>query len=88
MTMERSTVLSRPKSHAGRRRIVTVLYALASRSGIGGFHSHPRRSGGGCKPDVPPRADSTSTAQDNRHSPQGKKRHVLEGPEIHGSTSD
>jgi hypothetical protein len=22
---------------------------------------------------------NTSTAQDNRHSPQGKKRHVLEG---------
>lgn len=59
MAMERSTVLSRPKSHAGRRRIVTVPSALTSRSGIGGFRSHPRRSGGGCKPDVPPRAHTT-----------------------------
>jgi hypothetical protein len=59
IAMECSAVLGRPKSHAERRRIVTVPYALTSRSGIGGIHFHPRRSGGDRKPDVPPRADTT-----------------------------
>jgi len=59
MAMGRSTVLGRLKSHPERRQITTVPYALTMRSGIGGFHFHPRRSGGGCKPDVPPRAHTT-----------------------------
>ncbi len=59
MAMGRSRVLGRPKSHPGRRQITTVPYALTMRSGIGGFHFHPGRSGGGRKPDVPPRAHTT-----------------------------
>jgi hypothetical protein len=59
IAIECSAVLGRPKSHAERRRLVTVLYALTSRRRIGGIHFHPRRSGGGCKPDVPPRAHTT-----------------------------
>ena len=59
MAMECSAVLGRPKSHAERRRIVTVPHALTPRRRIGGIHFHPRRSGGGCKPDVPPRAHTT-----------------------------
>ncbi|KAK4096479.1 hypothetical protein N658DRAFT_527718 [Parathielavia hyrcaniae] len=45
-----------PEKPCGTTSIPTVLYALTTRSGIGGFHFHARRSGGGCKPDVPPRA--------------------------------
>lgn len=59
MVTECSTVLGRPNSHAERHRITTVPYALTTGCGIGGSHFHPRRSSGGCKPDVPPGAHTT-----------------------------